>query len=68
MPYASASGGADHARRTGRPAGFSSGGAERGDMTRLRATYPLVVIAPGSARPDRVRTSSPLRGHLGDRP
>jgi len=52
MPYASASGGAAYRApyRTNRPGCLSSGVTERGDMTGLRATSPLVVIALG-ARP-----------------
>ncbi|MCW2635892.1 MAG: hypothetical protein JWQ99_2259 [Blastococcus sp.] len=37
-------------------------------MTGVRATSPLVVIAPGSRRPVASATRQPSPGHLGDRP
>jgi hypothetical protein len=51
MPYASASGGAvdpSPAPGTGPFRRLSDGETERGDMTGVRATSPLVVIALGS--------------------
>ena len=51
MPYASASGGAVYRaphQATAVPVVWSDGETERGDMTGVRATSPLVVIALGS--------------------
>ena len=76
MPYASASGGSvvtgpvpgNRPDWPDRPGAGSSDENERGDMTGVRVTSPLVVIALDSRRPRPAATFFPSAGYRGDRP